>query len=145
MRLWSLHPRYLDSRGLVALWREALLAQAVLRGRTRGYTHHPQLIRFRETRNPTQTIAAYLRVVHDEAESRGYKFDRKKIGRSGSHLDPIRVTRNQIRYEWKHLRLKLNRRAPEWLKSIKTKPFVEASPVFQVVPGAVETWEKKVL
>ncbi|HEU5178767.1 MAG TPA: pyrimidine dimer DNA glycosylase/endonuclease V, partial [Burkholderiales bacterium] len=32
MRLWSLHPKYLDARGLVALWREALLAQAVLRG-----------------------------------------------------------------------------------------------------------------
>ena len=37
MRLWSLRPKYLDSQGLVALWREGLLAQAVLRGKTRGY------------------------------------------------------------------------------------------------------------
>jgi hypothetical protein len=29
-RIWSLHPKYLDARGLVALWREGLLAQAVL-------------------------------------------------------------------------------------------------------------------
>ncbi|MDI6747818.1 MAG: pyrimidine dimer DNA glycosylase/endonuclease V [Rhodocyclaceae bacterium] len=41
MRLWTLHPRYLDARGLVALWREARLAQAVLGGKTRGYTHTP--------------------------------------------------------------------------------------------------------
>ncbi len=34
MRLWTLHPKYLDPRGLVALWREALFAQAVLRGWT---------------------------------------------------------------------------------------------------------------
>jgi hypothetical protein len=33
MRLWSLHPEYLDANGLVALWREALLAQAFLQGK----------------------------------------------------------------------------------------------------------------
>lgn len=43
MRLWSLHPQYLDAKGLVALWREGLLAQAVLAGQTRGYKRHPQL------------------------------------------------------------------------------------------------------
>jgi hypothetical protein len=31
MRIWSLHPKYLDSKGLVALWRESLLAKNVLR------------------------------------------------------------------------------------------------------------------
>lgn len=37
MRLWSIHPRYLDTKGLVALWRETLLlAQAVLFGNTKG-------------------------------------------------------------------------------------------------------------
>ncbi|MGP9584395.1 pyrimidine dimer DNA glycosylase/endonuclease V, partial [Micrococcaceae sp. AOP34-BR2-30] len=30
MRLWSLHPEVLDRQGLIAGWREALLAQAVL-------------------------------------------------------------------------------------------------------------------
>ncbi|HKX52383.1 MAG TPA: pyrimidine dimer DNA glycosylase/endonuclease V [Nitrosospira sp.] len=38
MRLWTLHPRYLDTKGLVAAWREALLAQKVLSGLTSGYT-----------------------------------------------------------------------------------------------------------
>ena len=48
MRLWSVHPLHLDRQGLTACWREALLAQAVLAGRTRGYRAHPQLERFRE-------------------------------------------------------------------------------------------------
>ena len=75
MRLWTLHPRYLDSQGLVALWREALLARAVLRGRTRGYRHHPQLNRFRGAPNPVTCLNAYLRIVYDESVRRGYSFD----------------------------------------------------------------------
>jgi hypothetical protein len=80
MRLWTLHPKYLDARGLVALWREALLAQKVLRGATRGYKHHPQLIRFAGTQNPSAALAAYLKAVHYEAVERDYKFDARKIG-----------------------------------------------------------------
>ena len=106
MRIWSLHPRYLDARGLVALWREALLAQAVLRGRTKGYTHHPQLERFRLLRNPVAAIACYLRAVHDEATKRGYRFAGDKIGSSRSHQQ-ITVTRGQLAYEWQHLTSKL--------------------------------------
>jgi hypothetical protein len=81
MRLWTLHPKYLDARGLVALWREALLAQKVLRGATRGYKHHPQLLRFAGQTNPPAALAAYLKAVHDEAMERDYKFDARKIGR----------------------------------------------------------------
>src|SRR4051794_8578957 len=106
MRLWSLHPRYLDARGLVAVWREPPPGQAVLRGRTRGYVHHPQLLRFREARDPARSIAAYLQSVHNEATNRGYNFDRSKIGRlsrSGDQIQRIPVTRGQLRYEWEHL------------------------------------------
>jgi len=147
MRLWSLHPRYLDVRGLVALWREALLAQAVLKSRTRGYTHHPQLLRFRQTSHPTAVIASYLQVVHDEATRRGYHFDRRKIGRSAKAGDiqlRIPVTQGQVRYEWKHLQSKLALRDPDWLEAIETKARrKELSPVFRLVPGAVEAWEKR--
>ncbi|HNX99076.1 MAG TPA: pyrimidine dimer DNA glycosylase/endonuclease V, partial [Candidatus Aminicenantes bacterium] len=73
MRLWSIHPRYLDGRGLVALWREALLARKVLTGRTRGYRHHPQLARFRATADPLGTIDRYLAGVLAEADRRGYR------------------------------------------------------------------------
>jgi len=37
MRLWTIHPKYLDAKGLVALWRETLLAKHVLEGKTPGY------------------------------------------------------------------------------------------------------------
>jgi hypothetical protein len=57
MRLWSLHPCYLDRQGLLALWREALLAQKMLQGQTRGYRFHPQLERFRAQSDPSAAIA----------------------------------------------------------------------------------------
>jgi hypothetical protein len=52
MRIWSLHPTLLDTKGLVALWREALLAKHVLSGSTIGYQNHPQLKRFKSSPNP---------------------------------------------------------------------------------------------
>jgi hypothetical protein len=67
MRLWSVHPSLLDPKGLVALWREGLLAQKVLQGRTTGYRSHPQLHRFRQSGEPLAAIATYLWAVHDAA------------------------------------------------------------------------------
>ncbi|MFI5209112.1 MAG: pyrimidine dimer DNA glycosylase/endonuclease V, partial [Gemmatimonadales bacterium] len=72
MRLWSLHPRYLDAKGLVALWREGLLAKAVLQGKTRGYRHHPQLERWMRAVDPVASMNAYLVEVWREADRRGY-------------------------------------------------------------------------
>jgi hypothetical protein len=40
MRKWSIHPQYLDTKGLEALWREALLAKNVLEVKTKGYRNH---------------------------------------------------------------------------------------------------------
>ena len=107
MRLWSLHPKHLDARGLVALWREALLAQAVLAGKTRGYKHHPQLARFKAQWQPLRAIGAYLSEVQKEAERRGYKFDRKKIMFPRKIATKMPVTDGQLRHEWLHLRKKL--------------------------------------
>jgi hypothetical protein len=140
MRLWSLHPQYLDSRGLVALWREALLAQAVLSNRTNGYKHHPQLTRFRESPAPRKYISAYLRLVHDEATRRGYRFDRRKIGRGGDG-EPLLVTKGQLAYEWKHLKIKLRNRAPSWLTRFRTLSRPLPHPLFRVVAGGVAEWE----
>ena len=112
MRLWTLHPRYLDARGLVALWREALLARAVLRGRTRGYRHHPQLARFRAHPAPLGAISAYLATVHAEATSRGYAFDARKIGPL-RRVRRMTTTTGQVSHEWKHLMRKLSVRDRE--------------------------------
>jgi hypothetical protein len=51
MRIWSLHPKYLDAKGLVALWRESLLAKQALESKTKGYKNHPQLNRFKNSGN----------------------------------------------------------------------------------------------
>ena len=140
MRLWTLHPKYLDSRGLVALWREALLAQAVLKGQTSGYIHHPQLTRFRNTPFPTESIATYLRGVHTEATRRGYCFDATKIA-SNEDARHIVTTRGQLDYEWAHLKAKLRVRAPSWLAGLEPLPRPETHPLFRIVPGPVAEWE----
>src|SRR5690606_9936158 len=144
MRLWTLHPRYLDRQGLVALWREALLARAVLRGRTRGYTRHPQLDRFRTHPAPRRAINAYLAAVHGEAAARGYVFDRRKIGPL-SVTTPILTTTGQLTHEWQHLVGKLRARSPArlgHLERIGAAGCPDGHPLFAVVPGPVEPWER---
>ena len=142
MRLWSLHPSLLDSRGLVAVWREALLAQAVLRGRTVGYRNHPQLDRFRASGGPRAAIATYLRGVLAEAARRGYRFDATRIGRAAT-VAPIPVGRGQLELELRHLLEKLRRRDARWLERLGTKPRLVAHPLFVVTSGGIEPWERR--
>ena len=139
MRLWTLHPKHLDQRGLVALWREALLAQAVLAGRTVGYRHHPQLARFRQCQDPRGAISQYLAGVHEEARRRGYAFDRTKVRRSRRRLR-LTATRGQVAYEWRHLRKKVAARDRAWLRTL-AGVVPEAHPLFRVRPGDVARWE----
>ncbi|WP_459941384.1 pyrimidine dimer DNA glycosylase/endonuclease V [Deferrisoma palaeochoriense] len=140
MRLWSLHPRYLDARGLVALWREGLLAKAVLEGKTRGYTRHPQLLRFRAQPDPVAALQAYLLAVLAEARARGYRFDPGKVD-PAARADPIPVTTGQLRYEWDHLLRKLAVRDPERHRLLRSLSDIEPHPAFRPVPGPVEPWE----
>ena len=142
MRLWSLHPRYLDARGLVALWREGLLAQKVLNGHTRGYANHPQLERFRAHQSPARAIASYLGCVYDESIRRGYRFDRSRIGGTWTVAQAIEVTDGQLRYELAHLAAKLERRAPEAFALLDRVTVLEPHPSFVVVPGTIESWER---
>jgi hypothetical protein len=140
MRLWSFHPKYLDPKGLVALWREALLAQKVLKGGTRGYRNHPQLDRFKAQANPIAAVAAYLSHLYEEATSRGYRFDGHKIEiqRTSS---PIPCTRGQIMYEWEHLKQKLQTRAVDRYRDLSHIAEPEPHALFVVIPGEVEPWE----
>lgn len=142
MRLWSLHPGQLDRQGLLAVWREGLLARKVLAGETRGYRNHPQLERFREHASPRGAIAAYLHAVADEAERRGYRFDRARIGTPERAAAPIPVTTGQLRFEARHLRAKLSGRAPEFLARCIVAPVPPPHPLFRVRPGPVADWER---
>lgn len=140
MRIWSLHPRYLDRQGLLACWRETLLAQAALAGRTKGYTAHPQLTRWRATQDPEGAVAAYLSRIADEADTRGYRFDRERIT-APLHASVIPVTTGQLAYEWEHLRRKLLDRSPDWLTGLGDITQPEPHPVLHEVPGEIEEWE----
>ena len=141
MRLWTLHPRYLDSRGLVALWREALLARAVLRGGTRGYRHHPQLQRFRFCESPLSAIDGYLAAVYEEAVARGYSFDRGKLAPPGQ-CARIPVNAGQVRHEWRHLMAKLATRDISLHEKWSKEDAPECHPLFYVRDGGVEPWER---
>jgi hypothetical protein len=124
----------------VALWREGLLAQAVLAGKTVGYRRHPQLARFLQSTSPSKYIAAYLWPIHEEAVRRGYHFDENKIGRVCT-VKPLFVTRGQLEYEWSHLTGKLKKRAPSWLVQIETVRLPKSHPLFQVIDGDIAEWE----
>lgn len=168
MRIWSLHPSLLDRRALVACWRETLLAQKVLRGLTRGYTNHPQLIRFRAHPQPLEAVAAYLSGLADEADARGYSFNRALIGAGEDNVDEnsadkhsadeeenpyasvarIPVPLGQLEYELAFLQHKVAGRDPEWEHQLRERLAARselaacAHPLFEVVPGAIEPWEK---
>ena len=142
MRLWTINPRYLDRQGLLAVWREALLAQAVLLGKTRGYVHHPQLFRFREQRCPVASVASYLEGVLRESECRGYHFDNTVIQRQRS-IERIRETCGQMMYEWRHLLSKVQKRSPEHFMRIRDIAAPEPHPIFEIVPGEIRGWEKQ--
>ncbi|MEJ1087644.1 pyrimidine dimer DNA glycosylase/endonuclease V [Microbacterium sp. Mu-80] len=142
MRLWSVHPRYLDRQALVACWREALLAQAVLAGATKGYRNHPQLIRFRAAADPLAAVGGFLRGIADEADARVYRFDRSRILHDGDRLDGIAVTRGQLDVEWRHLMVKLTQRSPELAERWHDVTAPDPHPLFTVVPGDVAEWER---
>jgi hypothetical protein len=141
VRLWSIHPKYLDAKGLVALWREGLLAQKVLQGKTRGYKNHPQLIRFRNCGDPAGAIATYLKVVADEAQSRGYRFNRNKL-LPNRFSGQISIKSGQMAYEFDHLMKKLQVRDPAKFTLNKKIRMIDLHPLFRKVKGGVEEWEK---
>ncbi len=141
VRLWSVHPKYLDSKGLVALWREGLLARKVLTGETRGYRHHPQLERFRAMANPVEAIDAYLHGVVDEADRRSYNFDRTKLNlRSDNTL--MTVSTGQLTFEQAHLKRKLDTRAPQLSKHLVASQSPVPHPIFEVHDGEIACWER---
>jgi hypothetical protein len=140
MRIWSIHPKYLDSKGLVALWREGLLAKHVLENKTKGYRNHPQLLRFKNTTKPLDSINYYLSIVCDEAKKRNYNFDSTKID-TKVISEKITVTHLQVEYEKNHLLKKLETRDFSKYSEINKFDTLEPHPLFYVIDGEIESWE----
>jgi len=140
MRLWSIHPKYLDSKGLVALWREGLLAQRVLKGETQGYRNHPQLDRFKKTHDPIAAIGKYLYHVHRESLKRDYKFDLGKISTTSSRMK-IDVNSGQVEFERQHLLAKLKSRDRSRYLELRVQTDLDVHPFFHVATGNIADWE----
>jgi len=141
MRLWSLHPKYLDAKGLVALWRETLLAKNVLEGKTKGYKNHPQLDRFKASHKPNDAINYYLYMIWSEATKRDYNFDKRKFT-ALNDVDRIDVTTGQLEFEKNHLHKKLEVRDAIKYNEILNVNSFETHPLFNLVNGEIEPWEK---
>ena len=139
MRLWSLHPSYLDLAGLLACWRESLLAQSVLlRGSTQGWANHSQLARFRYAQGNSQ-LGSYLWALVVEATARGYEFEHTKIKLPVTNVQQ-QVTTGQLEYEWRWLMSKLAKRAPAL---VRPQPeVIRPHPLFTAVPGPIADWER---
>ena len=141
MRIWSIHPKYLDSKGLVALWREALLAKNVLECKTIGYVNHPQLDRFKNSQNPLDAINQYLSNVYDEAVVRQFKFDSTKFRKPNLSL-LLEVSEGQIIFEFKHLLFNLKSREINLYEKIEETKTIMPHPMFKIVKGEIENWER---
>ena len=149
MRLWTLDPCYLDSQGLGGLWRELCVAFNALSGKKKGYSNHPQLIRFKYTDRPLDYIGTYAWYVYVESARRGYNYNRElmPIVDKSKPFKPIKVTLGQVEFERQHLINKLTARSPEYLSSVDTLTYLDTedlmiNPIFEIVPGPVEDWEK---
>jgi hypothetical protein len=146
MRLWSINPMYLDSIGLVALWRESLLAKKVLQGKTIGYKQHPQLERFKNQKkdNSIKLIENYLFYIYLESKKRGFNFDKTKC-RNHNLKKRINVNSGQLEFEVKHLQKKLVKRNKKKFvenKKLLTDENILANNLFKIIPGEIESWEK---
>uniref|UniRef100_A0A7C2P635 DNA lyase n=1 Tax=candidate division WOR-3 bacterium TaxID=2052148 RepID=A0A7C2P635_UNCW3 len=145
MRLWSIDPLYLDPQGIVALWREGLLAKKVLEGKTKGYKNHPQLERFKKFEDPVIAINSYLYYVFLEGRRRGYNFDERKICKVGILRGVIPVTKGQLDFEFRYLCEKLKIRNKDWFERVckdSKDKYIKPNPLFYVVEGGIEKWEK---
>jgi hypothetical protein len=144
LRIWRIHPKYLDWKGLGALWRETLLAQAVLMGKTKGWKNHPQLTGLREHPQPIKAVGYFLKEVYLEAKGRGYNYNYGKILEPVEIINQIAVSDGQLRYEFEILMGRLKERTPEkyWSnENLKVKD-PEPHPLFKVVKGSPAEWEK---
>ena len=146
LRLWSLHPSYLDSKGLTAVWREGLLAQAVLLGRTIAWKNHSHLIRFKSHEKPIAAIGFYLLKIYEEANNRGYNYNRIKITKPSKNIKLIDVTKGQLLYEltilMERLKTRDSRKYEEIVDLHQREIIPKPHPLFALIEGDVEPWEK---
>lgn len=143
MRLWSFHPKYLNKKYLGAVWYEGITkAQSGLQGG--GYKNHSGLQRFKSTNTPPMMLLAqYLHTIWWESLVRNYSYDSSKIiGPLPVKLVKLTVTRGQLDYEWRHYLGKIEKNDPDWHTRLKGILVPQLHPMFYVIEGDIEDWER---
>jgi len=129
MRVWIVHPKYLDCKGLVALWRETLLARKVLKGKTKGWRNHPQLNKLKNHKNSVAAVNTYLLYVWKESEKRCYKFNKRKIEKNFTKKK-IKIPKKEVISDFEELKNKLKKRDPKRYREIVKVKKIEVNPIF---------------
>jgi hypothetical protein len=157
VRLWSIHPEYLDRMGLLGLWREALLAQQVLHGETENYKNHSHMQRFYALpkEDAMQYMSDYLFFVWQEGKLRGYKLNVNHIkdprnggSLSGSPRKLFTVSSGQLALEYQILCMRTRNRDHKHFLGLEDKYpshrmwVPKPNPVFTLIHGRKEEWEK---
>jgi len=151
MRLWSIHPKYLDPKRLTAQWREALLCRAVLEGKTKGYKQHPQFLRIKHHTQPHYFVNRYLLEIWEESKKRGYDFDKSKLMENLHEkyqcpFELLEVTEGQLEYEFFHLQNKLDEFDAQ--RVLNEQMFADEgilnNEIFAIIPGPIMEFEKNI-
>lgn len=130
MCLWSIHPKYLDKLGLIALWREGLLAQKALSVPSTQYIRHSELERFKNNENPLKAIGSYLCYVAAEGAKRGYNFTHERIVYPNFDDYLIIINDDTLNLEVKNLKNKLKLRDKTKFKELTEMSKIESNPAF---------------
>jgi hypothetical protein len=77
----------------------------------------------------------------ENSVKRGFNFNKNKIN---PDFVPTRlpVTDKQIKFELKHLLSKLETRDPEQFQKLSRKRKITVHPLFRIIDGEIEPWEK---
>ena len=144
MRIWSLHPQYLDQKGLGGQWEEGIIAQNTLFFQEGKYLNYPVLHRVKAHQEPVAWIGMYLNEILKEANvNRGYNYNDQLIKQLKPTL-PMPVTRGQLYYEWTLLQGRLQKRDPVKMSLNDGVDInnIKANPMFYVIDGDIEDWER---
>lgn len=130
MRLWSIHPKYLDKHALIALWREGLLAQKALSGKGLVDEANVQLVRFKKSANPVRAIGSYLSFVASEGAKQGCKLNHERILQPNFEAKFMTTDVAQMELEVEQLKARMKTRNKDKFKLLTDVHKFEANPVF---------------
>lgn len=148
MRIWSFHPKYLDKQGLSRAINEGIAGNKALRKTGEGYPpsweKHSQLERFKTTAIPGIYSQLYLdRLFMIKYNSWMLETNQEPFFDDIENPYPkLKVTIGQLKYEWQRYLKKISKRSPKLYEELKSIELPEPHPLFNIIDGDVESWEK---